>query len=350
MRCRVLIIGVSLGIAAPAFAAPGEASFTPSNLYVPLRGVVLEDSLSHRSAELYRCAALTPAADGDAGAEDADRPSGDCLVDMADNAALQALFSSPIDIEPGTYDRIRLDNCAPGAMGYSSFVKGHAELNGTTYYTMAAGSGEVLTTSAAHAGYIMTDYNGCSSLITLPQPVIVAENDALNITAFFSLRNIAWATLTGNGPPGGCVFNPDHTQSVCTGYPIPIATIGADAASVDTFYITEDLADSAALKAAGQMLILRTPAGAPFGGFSRRLYSATSIDPSVNYDTPVKSIVANTTTPVSYTIETWGGGPPGEPPTPFSIHFPAFELQTHTGTLTREFGGTTDYRAVLQAR
>jgi hypothetical protein len=128
-----------------------------------------------------------------------------------------------------------------------------------------------------------------------------------------------------------------------------VTYLGATSPRLDTFFITEDQSDIAAAKAGGQVLLLRTPEGRVFGGFSRRLYSATSVSPSVNYDTSIRTVVDNAPA-TGYTITTWGGGGSnGGPPQEFYIRFPAFVPETHDGTLQRP-NGQSDvlYRAVLQ--
>lgn len=351
---KLLVAALLLLLCSSAHASGGESSFTPTSLWVPLHGLSLENSTSNASTPLYQCP--TENSGDDAGMLDMnseDGGSGDewlighCLIDMADDAALEQLFSSPIAIKPGTYDRIRVYTCTPGAQSYSTFVKGEIRLSGTTYYTTSGGS-SVLTTERANYRHTRVEYAGCASDVPLPQPVAIAADDSIDISAFFSLRDIAWATITGNGPPGGCSFSAGHGQSVCTALPIPVAYIGGDTPTLETYFVTEDQADLEAHKAGGQMLILRTGTGAAFGGWARELYSATSQHPSVGYDTPIHSIKRNTGTE-SWFIETYGGGGPGGVALDYYIRFPAFELQTHNGTLVR--GGNMQplsYRAVQQ--
>jgi hypothetical protein len=159
------------------------------------------------------------------------------------------------------------------------------------------------------------------------------------------LQNIAWAQLSGNGP-GGCTLNDANTLKVCTSYPIPVTYVGATSPALDILYITEDQTDLPGAKAGGQMLLLRDPVGHVFGGFSRRLYSATSVEPSVNYDTAIKSVHDNAPN-VGYTITTYGGGSQ-EMPIEFYIRFPAFVPETHNGMLERDGLSDVPYRAVLQ--
>jgi hypothetical protein len=365
---RNLLLGVIVGlifwcVCSTASAAPGESSFTPTSLKVPVHFIRLESSTNaNASVDLYRCPAEPPPGSmmpPDAGVAAADLDGGGlnsadaCLVDMADNAALAALFADAIDVRLGTYDRIRVYLCGfNGATSYTSYVKGTLELNGTTYYTTDAHD-EVLTQDSAHIGYTPVEYGGCASDVPLPAPLTIKDGDTIAISAFFSLRNIAWGTLTGNGPPGGCTFNGAHSHSVCTGYPIPVTYVGATSPTLETYYITEDLSDTSGAKAGGQLLLLLDAMGQPFGGFSRRLYSETSVGPSVNYDTPIKSIRANSTAAddagtATYTIDTWGGGSAGHS-VDFYIRFPEFSLSSHTGSLLRSDGvSTASYRAVRQ--
>jgi hypothetical protein len=165
----------------------------------------------------------------DAGVEqdDAGTPlsaADECLVDMADNQALAALFAHPVDARPGTYDHITIYLCVdPSRQGYSSYVKGSMHLSGDTYYT-SAGS-RVLTTRVEQQGYVRLDYAGCASGVPLPAPLTVVENEDITVNAFFSLKNIAWGMLGSNGI-GGCTGAPDQTHTVCAAYPIPVTYVG----------------------------------------------------------------------------------------------------------------------------
>lgn len=82
MRRRACVGLASVAVAAialvarPASAHPGESSFTPTGLRVPLHGIRLENGADPSAhASLYECPSHDPSA---------------CLVDMADDAALAA--------------------------------------------------------------------------------------------------------------------------------------------------------------------------------------------------------------------------------------------------------------------
>ncbi|MEY4577684.1 MAG: hypothetical protein RL701_2387 [Pseudomonadota bacterium] len=347
VTCLTVLVGTQ-----PVLAAPGESSFTPDSLLVPLQAVRLEGP-NGAGADLYRCPnSPGPIMSDDAGVEqdDAGTPlsaADECLVDMADNQALAALFAHPVDARPGTYDHITIYLCVdPSRQGYSSYVKGSMHLSGDTYYT-SAGS-RVLTTRVEQQGYVRLDYAGCASGVPLPAPLTVVENEDITVNAFFSLKNIAWGMLGSNGI-GGCTGAPDQTHTVCAAYPIPVTYVGTTSPRLDTLFITEDLADPTAAKAGGQVLLLSAEPGGVFGGFSRRLYSPTSVSPSVNYDTSIRTVVDNAPT-AGYTITTWGGGGVnGGPAQEFYIRFPAFTPTTHEGILERPNGQpSVPYRAVLQ--
>ncbi len=329
----VVVVAVVSLASRHADARPGESSFTPTSLRVPLHGIRLESGADpSASASLYACPSPDPSA---------------CLVDMADDGALAALFDGGAEVAPGTYDRIRIHVCAPGASGYEALVRGKVALLDQSWVTTSS-PGDVLTTDASRLGDVRVPYSGCSTDVPLPGPLVVKKGDAITLSAFFSLRDIAWATLTSNGPPGGCAFGASGQHNVCTAYPIPVVYVGAASPVLDTYWITEDLADVGASKAGGQVLLLRDGDGEPFGGFTRRMYSALSESPSVNYDTPVKSIARHASDP-TYAIENWGGGSPSGAPLAFYVRFPAFALASHAGILERGDGsGTVPYRAVKQ--
>src|SRR5690242_18872751 len=235
MKLATYSFSFVLGVCSVASAAPSETSFTPVSIKVPLHFVRLENSLTNQGSEIYRCAAesmlgMPDAAEMDGGAVDT---ASECLVDMADNVALANLFTAPVDIVPGSYDRIRIYTCGfDGSQGYTAFVKGTASIAGTPYFTTNHG-GQVLTTESALWDYTPVAYGGCAADVPLPHPVLVSGGDEIAISAFFSLRNLAWATLTGNGPPGGCAFNTTHTQNVCTAYPIPVTYLGSTSPTLE---------------------------------------------------------------------------------------------------------------------
>ncbi|MDB4945421.1 MAG: hypothetical protein JWP97_4955 [Labilithrix sp.] len=317
----------ALAVPSRADAAHGENSFTPTALEVPLHGVRLGGADPSRDTMLYRCAADAAGDMPDAGPPTSTAAA--CLVDMANDAALAALFTAPVAVAPGTYDHVTFDTCDRGASSYTVLVSGVVDLAGSTYHTTAGDDG-FLSLDASLAGPAPLAFAGCSTTLPLPGPVTIADGDEVVISSFFSLANIAWGALNPNSM-GGCASS--GARSVCSAIPVPVTYLGKTTPTLETYTITEDLLDLDAAKGAGQILLLRDVAGEPFGGFSRRLYSPLSGMSHVNYDTPLKEVVRNAGDAPTYTITNWGGGSPGGEPSPYYVKFVAFELGTHEGQM-----------------
>jgi hypothetical protein len=313
-------LALSLAVSGVALAEPGEGSFTPTSLLVPIRKVTLEGSGA--SSTLYSC-----------------DPTGgkDCLVDVADNTALAKLFAQPAAISVGTYDAVGVYNCGDEQQ-FTAKVKGSVVLSGVTWYT--AGS-NVLSLDAADLDYVSVTYSGCKVGPNLAQPIAIHEGDDINISAFFTLANVAWVS-SGLQTASACTLTPSGTpRSVCVALPELVSYVGTTAPTVETYYVTEDQSDTTAVRAGGQVLLLVDGSANVFGGFLRRLFSDTSRPPLVSYDAPLAGIAVNADG-TDYTAFTAG-------PTSgsYGVDFPAFQRQTHDGTFT--WFGSTDavpYRAV----
>jgi hypothetical protein len=322
MRRSLMWSALALCVASSgvAFAEPGEGSFTPTSLLVPIRKVTLEGSGA--ASTLYSC-------DPTAGH--------DCLVDVADNTALAKLFAQPSTIGVGSYDTVGIYNCKDEQQ-FTAKVKGTVVLSGVTWYT--AGT-SVLSSNAADFDYVSVAFAGCKSGPTLPAPVAIHEGDDVNVSAFFTLANVAWVSA-GPQTSGGCALTPSGTaRSVCVALPELVPYLGTAAPTVETYYVTEDVSDTTAAKAGGQVLLLVDGAANVFGGFLRRLFSDTSRPPMVSYDAPLASIAANADG-TDYTIQTAGTAGGG-----YGVEFPAFQRQTHDGSFLQ--AGSSDavpYRAV----
>ena len=342
---RLAIIVFAVTCTAPALAATGESSFTPTSIRVTLSRVSLVDSKAGRQADVYSCGTSV-----DGGVSD-DGGAADCVVDIADDAALQRLFDGGgVPVPLGTYDQVSIDNCSDGASGYVAEVKGSVVLAGTTYYT--AGNTKVLSANPADADYVTLAYDGCGTRYDLSQPLDLKAGDSVDVSAFFSIKDVAYALLAGSNLPSGCAqVDPNAASpSVCMGYPSIVPYVGSVAPSVETYFITEDLNDTSAAKAGGQLLLLVDGAANILGGFCRQLFSETSVPPSVSYVTALASFVENAVDggPETWTLQSFGGVQFGMP-VDYYVKFPAFERMTHTGALIKPDKVTmVPYRAVRQ--
>lgn len=361
-RAGLLLVAAGTAVfpIGPARAAQGEASFTPSSFVMPIYSIMLARGLT-TNVPLYRCAASTafaPPPGGGARPAPGDAGPSDCMVDMADEAALANLFAAPAEIPPGTYDSIVVGTCE-NSSAFVAKLQGSVVREGVTYYTTPGPA--VVSTSPEDLGYVSINYLGCGNTVKLSPPLTVAAGDTITVNAFFTLQNLAW--VLGNLSPGlgGCAEAPAGGFSVCSGLPVLVGYIGAVAPSLDAYYITEDPSDVLATKAAGQVLLLSS-GGEPFSGFLRRVYSHDSVDPSVSYDVPLREISRNVSggdagaEPADAASDAGGLvpsydifaiGDPAEDVTKYRVRFPRFELRDHDGTFYTANGASqVSYRAV----
>lgn len=360
-----LVLGCSVGaVALPvhtARAAAGESSFTPDSFIMPIYSVMLANGLT-TNVPVYSCAAAglnAPPPSGDAGPAPIEADAGaeqDCLVDMADEAALASLFSAPADIPAGTYDSIVVGTCRSNS-SFDAKVRGSVQIVDTTYYTTSGVP--VISSDPADLDYATINYAGCGNTIKLSPPLIVSEGDTITVNAFFTLEGLSW--VLGNSSPGlgGCAVAPAGGFNVCSGLPVLVGYIGTAAPTLSAFYITEDVNDLVGAKAAGQVLLL-SQGGEPFSGFLRRVYSHDSVTPSVSYDVPLREITRNPAdadagaedggapdggTPATYDV--YAIGDPFQDVTKYRVRYPRFVLDDHVGRLfTANGAAEVDYRAI----
>jgi hypothetical protein len=358
-----LSAGLLMSAAVPARAAPGESSFTPTSFVMPVFNVMLSHGLTV-NVPLYSCAdaarSAAPIGDaGDAGAPIPGAPGNDdCLVDMADQSALDNLFAGAIDIPPGTYDSVVVGTCRESGE-FMARVKGTVDLEGQTYYTTSTES--VLSTDSADQGYSSITYAGCGMTVPLAAPITVTADQAITVNAFFTLQDLSWVLDNYSPGLGGCAtIAPAHGQSVCSGLPVLVGYVGDAAPVLEAYYITEDPNDLLASKAPGQVMLL-TSGGEPFSGFLRRVYSHDSVSTGVSYDVPLREVNKNSADPGDAGSDAAAGldagtlstydviaiGDPKEDLTKYRVRFPRFVLGDHTGTFFTANGASQiPYRAV----
>lgn len=355
--------GLAIWPLAPASAAEGEASFTPTSFVMPIYSIMLARGLT-TNVPIYQCpasAGFAPPPGGAPAPPNPDAGPSDCMVDMADEDALASLFSAPAAIPPGTYDSIVVGTCESSS-AFVAKLQGSVVREGTTWYT-TSGEG-VVSTNPDDLGYVNINYSGCGNTVKLSPPLTVTAGDSITVSAFFTLQNLAW--VLGNLSPGlgGCAEAPAGGFSVCSGLPVLVGYIGAVAPTLDAYYITEDPSDITATKAAGQVVLL-SAGGEPFSGFLRRVYSSESVTPSVSYDVPLREISKNASSGAdagsdaatdaaatdagdsapSYDI--FAIGDPAQDVTKYRVRYPRFELRDHAGTFyTANGADQVSYRAV----
>lgn len=322
-RFFTLFFGMVLSSSASiVFASSTASSFTPTSIKIPIRAINLMRD-DGDDGVVYSCEGETDS---------------ECLVDIADTSALEALTEEALSSIPvGTYNKIQVATCEQDGGSYDAYVKGSTTISSTTYYT-SSGS-DPLTTSSGSLDYAKVSFSGCSAEYTLPSELTLNTGDSIQISLFIALENIAWGELSTSTIPSGCING--TSNSVCLSYPHVVPYVGSTTPSLETYYV-DDTADGGT--AGGQILLIIDSEDNILGGFARRLFDSTSGATFGTYDTPLKTTIDNGNG--TYTVEATGDSATG----PGYIKFSAFERATHSGSYTTPInsGGPHTYTATKQ--
>ncbi len=308
-----------------AQADVGQSSFTPAAFLIPIRRILIADQLGKPSllnSTLYECKASQ---------------LDDCLVDVIDNNALARLASGTVKMSPGQYNGVSISNCNDNEGGYTAYVKGSVVLSGTTYFTTA--NGQVLSTQASDLGFVPLRFTGCQYDILFPSPLVLAEKQVAKLNLFLSAKDLSWASLGPAAIPEGCTGNLGGTASVCAALALVTAPLGEVSPQLRTFHIYQVAGHPET--AGGQILVLMDSQGNVLGGYTRRLFSETSLGMSGNFDTACKTW--NNNGDGSYSFENIGSTFDD-----YYMRYDAFRLEDHTATYLTRNGTTVTYWAVKQ--
>ena len=283
------LLACALGFSSPASAMPGEVSFTPTGLRLSIMRIVLEttdDTGNVRAqAPLYTCA------------NDAEA---DCLVDVTDQSALDAIAASAGEahVDEGTYDTVSLEMCAAGKGGGASapgFVRGTftVDSENKTYATTAEdgiplGLKEVAADDATGGEFTAIGNWACSTKsVRLPTPVHVVSGAVTDLTVVMDKSLIAFSTPNVSGGMGGCRGQNDgQARGICVSYPSIVPLVGEAAPSLDRFLLAHHRSDPTLIddtKANAYVVIVSSADdGTPLTAFVRPYYSETSAQASSN--------------------------------------------------------------------
>ena len=307
--------------AAPASAAPGEGSFTPTSYVVPVRQIALYSEPGHIYTTLWSCGTSL------------------CEVDFADPASIASVLGEiTSEVTPGVYQGLAFQTCGEGETGFEIAVRGSVTLGGTLYQTT---NGAVpLTTDATTAAATRVPHAGCALEFPFASPQLIQPDRELSLQAGFTIRNAGFASTGDIGGWDGCVRG--TTGSVCVASPSLVMAPADQTLRLESYLISEDLTDETGATAGGELLMVIDSSNRPFAGFSRRFYSETSVFPTVLYDTPFGECLPADDGTVSIKTYDTGGAT-------YRSWFPAFQRANHTGTLTLPDGtATIPYRAYQQ--
>lgn len=300
-----------------AFADTNEKSFTPDSILVPILEISLEGG-----GPIYECPGT-----GD-----------ECLVDIADPAALAALtavsLAAESSIEVGSYTTLKVGNCKSEG-SYDAKVRGAVNLGGTDYVTSSGAA--PLTATLGDIDYATVTFSGCSSEYPIPGGLEVIEGEAVTINVFAALTNIAWGNLGTSTIPSGCVSN--GSASVCLSYPDVVPSVGATSPALERYHISDD--NRAANTAGGQILLIFDGADNLLGGFNRRFFSETSQETIGGFDTPFRLFSNNSDGTVNF--ENFGGSNDSS-----DSVFTDFQRVSHSGLYANPTNASTNYDAAKQ--
>lgn len=345
-----------LACASSAFAATGEASFTPTGLKFPIVRITLSKSngstgtaiSSKDEQDLYKCPGLT---------------SADCLVDLTSQADLDKISAaaSSVGIRYGSYNQLALYSCPDGVVGgthVSVWVKGEFTTtgDGTTYSTSATSANGLATTGSPDFAEI-SNWGCAIKVVVLPKQVeVTADKKHTPIDLTLLVDN----TFLGNSTPntssgmGGCKVGPDGGRGICVNIPALLPYLGGGTTTTKRFKMSHNSVAAANIDdtKANAIVIVPQDGTTALTVFAGPYYTETSAQPSSNIYPPVDTVFGgpcyNTATAVeTLTVKhdgsisfTQGGSGDG-----YSGVFSGFELADHTGTLTTQNGATWFYHA-----
>jgi len=337
-------------------ALTGEVSFTPTGLKLSVMRIVLsqtdENGTPVAQAVLYTCPHDTEE---------------ECLVDVTDQAALDALAAAAgeAEVNVGTYDTVSLEMCAagkPGGEPAPGFVRGSftVDSESKTYATTASedaplGLVEVAADDASGGEFTAIGNWGCSTKsVHLPSSFDVTEETPTDLTVVVDASLIAFSTPNVSGGMGGCRGeNNGSARGICVSYPSVVPLVGEDEPSLDRFLVAHHHTDATEIddsKANAYVVVLSDADGVPLTAFVRPYYSESSAQTSsqMSYDmtyggpgyfgeTLISSISATSDGGIAFTT---GGSLDGN-----SAIFDDFLLHDHTGVVTTRDEDPWQYHA-----
>jgi len=240
----------------------------------------------------------------------------DCMVDLANSAALTNLLTSApaASVRVGTYDRVQVSNCKTSS-GYYAKIKASGTYmpdgSGATYYTRSD-SGE-LTTDTNLWGETKVYFNGCSREYALPVPITVTDGGSVTVKLYFDISDIAFFGNPVSGEEAKAAYAGGYSfvypavptgPFVSVGYVDVAGTVDSGTPTIERYRVNVTDANGMTLK--GSVGLYYTSNNAYFGGYTRSYWDSESNTGSNQLVTPLKTYTANGDG-VSYTIANYGG-------------------------------------------
>ena len=186
-------------------------------------------------------------------------------------------------------------------------------------------------------------FTQCKYYYELQSDIVFTDSNVTPLTLFIDLNNIAWGRVGVQSIESGCfqgVSGSDGVvMSVCMGVPHMIPIASTSTPTIQRYHIYNAKNDVST--AGGLMVFFVNDQTEILGGFSRRLYSATSVLPAINaFDMAFKRVVFLNTG--SFQLQTFG-----KTFNSTYLNFPEFSLNSHT---TRSYLNSADESSLYQAQ
>ena len=308
--------------------ADGQASFTPTEVQFPIQKIVLSSEISSfgkPAGESFTILECT---------------TDDCFVEFSNNHLLDYDLVRK-EIKAGTYRYITISSCKEDDLSFKAKVKGSVTIGANTFYSHAT-EAFLLQDAAQPEQYVDVTFTQCDFYYELQTDMVISDSTVTPLRLFYDIHKLGWGIREVQNIESGCFqgeLGSDATvYSLCIGVPhlIPVST--STTPTIDRYHIYNS--GQVATTAGGMMTFYLDSDNQILGGFARRIYSATSQNPSIDaFDMAIKRATLLDTG--VYTIETFG--------TSFdstALRFPAFSLSSHTTkTYTNAAGFSFSYQA-----
>jgi hypothetical protein len=334
MLSKLLIILLSVA----CFSAPGEHSFTPTEVQFWVEKIVLSSDMSSSGVPRGETLTLYECTDND------------CYLEVSDNNMLETL-DMKYQLKQGAYRYLTVTTCSGGANEFFAKVRGVATIDGTPYYTHSTEA--LMEQLAAESPQVVTlSFTQCEYYYELQQDFMISDSIETPLTLFVDLENSAWGRKGVQSIESGCFEGQDAADgsnggadgivmSVCLSVPhmIPIASELPPNIQRYHIYKSGELPSTA-----GGMIVLFVDDDSQLlGGFSRRLYTTTSVLPNIEwFDMALKRATLKSNG--VYAFETFG--------VTFNslyLEFEQFSLDNHSGeTYSGSSGIEYGYQAQKQ--
>ncbi len=344
--------GLSLNLRRQRTLVTDTLSFTPTSFKLPIMKITIAKSDGTEEQNIYKCAAATEA---------------ECLVDLADQAALDALATAAgkAAVREGAYERISLYTCADGASGTTAtvaYVTGTAEFQGQTWRSDATAESGVDSSGTGAPAETQVGNWSCATKNVLLKPAATVVKDAeIQLSVVVDNTFAAQFGTAISSGKGGCKTVGDSGDGICVTYPALLPFVGAEAATMKRFVVTHHEADAVAdavfddAKANALVLVGTDAAGKGFMSMGREYYSETSAQPTNNTGAPLDATYGGPTYITSTDFETFVANADGSiafeqggSEDANAAVFTAFKLEAHEGTVTTKDGDNIwSYRAVV---